>query len=80
MPNTDILQKKEWNTKQVITAILIAVSITFSGTMIWGRFLSVETEISTLSGRVEKKDERGNERLDKIEARVTILEQPNTDY
>lgn len=76
---TDILQKKEWNTKQVITAIIIAISVTFSATMIWGRFLLVETEIDTLSGRVEKKDERINTRLGKVEERITALETQKSD-
>jgi len=76
---TDVLQKKEWNTKQVITAIIVAVSITFSGTMVWNRFLFVEGEITVLSDRVEKKDERSSDRMDKFEERLIELEKPNTD-
>jgi len=76
---TDILEKKEWNTKQVVTIVVISVSLTFSAAMIWSRFISSEGEHKTLSERVEKKDVRNNERMDKIEARIKQLEMPNTD-
>jgi cell division protein FtsL len=70
----DILQKKEWNTRQVVYALLIVASITFSATLVWVRFLSVEKDYTTLSDRVEKKDARVNESIDKLEARIKELE------
>ena len=76
---TDVLQKKEWNTKQVAVAVAIAVSITFSATMIWSRFLSGEKNHIILSDRVEKKDSRMGDRVTKLEERVDKLELPNTD-
>jgi len=76
---TDILEKKEWNTKQVVTAIFITATITFSAAMIWGRFISGESNHTTLSARVEKKDARAHERMDKLELRIKELELPNTD-
>jgi len=71
---TDILQKKEWNTRQVVYAILIVASLTFSATLVWVRFLSVEKDYTTLSERVEKKDARGHDRMDKLEVRIKELE------
>jgi hypothetical protein len=74
MPNIDILEKKEWNTKQVVTIVVIAVSLTFSAAMIWSRFTSSESNHTTLSDRVEKKDARAHERIDKLEERIDELE------
>jgi hypothetical protein len=76
---TDILEKKEWNTKQVVTILALAITLTFSATMIWGRFLSGESNHSILSERVEKKDTRVHDRINKLELRVDKLELPNTD-
>jgi len=75
----DILEKKEWNTKQVVTIVIISVSLTFSAAMIWSRFISGEADHKTLSERVEKKDVRQTERMDKLENRIKELELPNTD-
>jgi hypothetical protein len=70
----DILDKKEWSTKQVVIAIAVSVSITFSAAMIWSRFTAGETDHETLSERVEKKDVRHTERMDKLESRIKVLE------
>lgn len=76
---SDILDKTNWSTKQLIAVILFAVTITFSATMIWARFLYLETNMSTISNRIEKKDNRINERVEKLEKRIEELELPNTD-
>ena len=75
----DILQKKEWDTKQVVAILVVAISLTFSATMIWSRFLSGETKHEILSKRVENKDDRINTKVDELELRVKNLEQPNSD-
>ena len=76
---TDILQKKEWNTRQVVTVVIVAISITFSATMIWSRFLTGEANHTILSERVEKKYDRLNSRIDKFEEKIKELELHNTD-
>ena len=77
--NEDITQKKVWDTKQMLTIVGAAIMVTFAATMIWGRFLFMESQISTLDDRIEKKDGRINERVDKIENDVETLKLPNTD-
>jgi hypothetical protein len=41
--DSDIVEKRVWNTKQMVTAITVTGGIVFAATMIWGRFLFVET-------------------------------------
>ena len=45
----DVVQKRVWNTKQMITIVAFAITLTFSATMIWGRFLFMESQIQTLN-------------------------------
>ena len=75
----DVVQKRVWNTKQMIAIVAFAITITFSATMIWGRFLFMENQIQILDERLEKKDNRVNSRVDKIEQDVETLKLPNTD-
>ena len=75
----DVVQKRVWNTKQMITIVGFAITLTFSATMIWGRFLFMENQIQILDERLEKKDNRVNSRIDKIEQDVETLKLPNTD-
>ena len=75
----DVVQKRVWNTKQMITIVAFAITLTFSATMIWGRFLFMENQIQILDERLEKKDNRVNSRIDKIEQDVETLKLPNTD-
>ena len=75
----DVVQKRVWNTKQMITIVGFAITLTFSATMIWGRFLFMENQIQILDERLEKKDNRVNSRIDKIDQDVETLKLPNTD-
>lgn len=54
----DVIEQRVWNTRQMIFAIAFAVSVTFSGTLIWSRFLLNEEQIQVLSDRLEKKTKR----------------------
>ena len=72
----DITQEKVWNTKQMITIVGVAIGITFSATMIWGRFLFMENkidifvkEVQEIKVLVEDSKIYTNERLDKISSR-----------
>ena len=82
----DIVQQKVWNTKQMVTAILITGSIVFSATMIWGRFLFMETKMGDLdtkidyvNTRLDTKTNRNKELIDKNTKDVETLKLPNSD-
>jgi len=57
----DITEQTIWSTKQILTIMFFAISITFYVTMIYNRFLIMEREIDTLSKRLETKDKRSVE-------------------
>lgn len=57
----DIISQKVWNSKQLVTAILITGSVVFSGTLIWTRFLFMEEEIKTNEDRATKRYHRQQE-------------------
>lgn len=74
--DNDITNKRVWNTKQMITIVGGAISITFGLTMIWGRFLFMENkidifvkEVQEIKVLVEDSKIYTNERLDKISSR-----------
>lgn len=84
--DNDITHKRVWNTKQMVSGIVSAITITFGLTMIWGRFLFMETQTTALDNKIDYV----NERLDKISARnkteieinskeIEKLKLPNTD-
>ena len=82
----DIVQQRVWNTKQVATIVLIAISVTFSVTMIWGRFLFMETKMADLdtkidyvNGRIDTKTDRNKELIDKNTKDIETLKLPNSD-
>jgi len=56
--NKDILQKKAWSTRQMAYAISATAFIIFSATMIWTRFLYIESQVTTNSHREDKREER----------------------
>ena len=64
---TDITKQRVWNTKQLVTAIAVSISLTFATTMIWARFLYVETYVETVDNRYKKITDRNILRLEKIE-------------
>jgi len=66
----DITQKRVWNTKDMVTAVSIAVTITFAVTMIWGRFLFIETQVGTVDDRYRKVTDRMILRIEKLENTV----------
>ena len=63
----DITQQRVWNTKQLIVAVSIAVSVTFGATMIWARFLYVETAVTVVDDRYRKITDRMILRIEKLE-------------
>jgi hypothetical protein len=82
----DIVEKRVWNTKQVGTIVGVAITLTFSATMIWGRFLFVETHLAALDAkidyvntRIDTKTSRNEERIDKNTKNIETLKLPNTD-
>ena len=66
----DITQQRVWNTKQLVTAVAISISLTFATTMIWARFLYVETYVETVDNRYRKITERMILRIEKVENTV----------
>ena len=86
MLDKDITQQRVWNTKQLVSGIVSAITVTFGLTMIWGRFLFMETQTTALENKIEYV----NVRLDKITGRnkteidinskeIEQLKLPNTD-
>jgi low affinity Fe/Cu permease len=82
----DIVQQKVWNTKQVVTIVAVAISVTFSVTMIWGRFLFMETKMADLdtkieyvNNRIDTKTARNKEDIDKNTKDIETLKLPNSD-
>ena len=82
----DVIQKRVWNTIQMVWIVGFAISITFTGTMIWGRFLFVENKTDAIDSKIDYV----NERLDKISSRnkddieknakeIEQLKLPNSD-
>ena len=63
----DVIQERVWNTKQVITAILITMSLTFTVSMIWARFLYVETAVKIVDSRYKKITDRLIIRVERLE-------------
>jgi len=63
----DIIKQRVWNTKQLVAAIALSISLTFGVTMIWARFLYVETYVETVDNRYKKITDRNILRLEKIE-------------
>ncbi len=66
----DITQQRVWNTKQLVTAVAISISLTFATTMIWARFLYVETYVETVDNRYRKITDRMILRIEKVENTV----------
>ena len=54
----DITESRVWSTKQVIVIVSFFISVTFSGTLIYSRFLFNEEQIQVVSDRLEKKTKR----------------------
>ena len=86
----DILQQKSLTNRNVFILVLFILtsvpSLVFSGTVIYYRFQQTELEIQKLqkdeeytNARMDKKDNRILERVEKLEKRVTDLEKPNSD-
>ena len=79
MESQDIIKKKVWTTKDIFTVALVCISLTFSATLIWGRFLFMEGEVKKLKNDIEYVDQRHDRKYDRIEDRIIKLEEPNTD-
>jgi hypothetical protein len=88
MPDT--LQQKSLTNRNVLFLVFFLLtsvpSLVFSGTVIYYRFQQTELEIQELqkdedytNERMDKKDNRLLERIEKLEERVTNLEKPNSD-
>ncbi len=66
----DLIQQRVWNTKQVVTIVGFAIAITFSVTMIWGRFLFIENRTQILDDKIELYNVNTNNRIDKKTSRI----------
>ena len=64
---SDVTKKRVWNTKDMVTAVSIAITITFAATMIWARFLYVETAVKTVDDRYRKITDRMILRVEALE-------------
>jgi hypothetical protein len=51
----------------MVIAVSLAISLTFSATMIWARFLYVETYVETVDDRYRKVTDRLIIRVEKLE-------------
>lgn len=71
----DVTQKRVWNTKQMVYIVGIAITVTFTLTMIWGRFLFMEDKTNDLDDKINYT----NERLDKITTRNKNAIEVNAD-
>ena len=53
-----LIEKSVWSTQDIVKAIVYTAIVVFAATMIWSRFLFMESEISTNSRRLNTKTER----------------------
>ena len=81
----DVTKTRLWNTKQMALMLAFVVSITFSATMIWARFLvqehkteQIENDINYVNDRIDKKTARIQEALEKALVEIEKLKQKNT--
>ena len=81
----DVTKTRLWNTKQMALMLVFVVSITFSATMIWARFLvqehktqQIENDINYVNDRIDKKTARIQEALEKALVEIEKLKQKNT--
>jgi ABC-type nickel/cobalt efflux system permease component RcnA len=70
MSERDVTTLRVWSTKQLISIVSFVVVITFSGTMIWSRFVYMETQNATIRNEIEEKYENVTARIDKKTARI----------
>ena len=81
MSEKDILEKNTWNTKQLVTSIIVTASIVFAASMIWSRFLFVETANKSLEERIEyvndRIDTKHNSQREYIDQKVKVLTEDN---
>jgi ABC-type nickel/cobalt efflux system permease component RcnA len=70
MSEHDVTTLRVWSTKQLISIVSFVVVITFSGTMIWSRFVYMETQNATIRKEIEEKYENVTARIDKKTARI----------
>jgi ABC-type nickel/cobalt efflux system permease component RcnA len=70
MSERDVTTLRVWSTKQLISIVSFVVVITFSGTMIWSRFVYMETQNATIRKEIEEKYENVTARIDKKTARI----------
>jgi len=82
----DVIKKKVWSTKDVVTIAALCISITFSITLIWGRFLFMETKVNEVDVKVDYVDQRHDRKYERlleiiaeVEEDVDKLKQPNSD-
>jgi len=73
------LEDSKLSLKNVIILVISAVSFTFSLTTIYWRFGQTEIEIMELREDVIYNKERTDRLRKRVEERVDILEEPNTD-
>jgi hypothetical protein len=76
----DILTKNNWNTKHLITAIVITGSVVFAATMIWNRFLYTESENKALKTLHENDLLELREDLDYFNNRINKKHDAQKEY
>lgn len=68
----NITDQKVWTSKQLYQAIISTAVCVFVVSMIYARFVFVETEVETIDKRYKKI-------TDRIIFRLDVLEEPNSD-
>ena len=66
----DITEKHVWSTKQLILVVGVAISVTFTLSMIWSRFLYQEQEQKNMKAYVEEQFEILSSRLENKDSRA----------
>lgn len=65
--------------RTLLLAIGFTISVTFSATLIWTRFLFVEGEIKVMEDRVDYVDNRIDRKFETLEERIRKLEEEIKD-
>lgn len=61
--------------KTFVISVLTAASLTFSGTLIWSRFLLVEQDLEELKSKIDYVDTRIDKRLAPIEQDIKDIKE-----
>ena len=65
--------------RTLLLAIGFTISVTFSATLIWTRFLFVEGEIKVMESRIDYVDDRIDKKFETLQERIKKLEEDIKD-